>query len=205
MTEIRAIGSPPRKNNAQAIADCVTMGYLAHDSLVADVTYGEGGFWKLWKPSELTFFATDLDEAKSPDGASVDFRDLPYVTGHMDVVVFDPPYKLNGTSTAGSPSDERYGVDQKASVLERHGLMLDGLTECLRVTKPGGLVFAKCQDQVCAGRMQWQSHMMALHGGMQGADLHDSLMVMSYRPQPEGRTQKHIRRDYSTLLIFKKR
>jgi hypothetical protein len=200
--EVRAIGT--RTTNAEAIVDCVTLGYLGHDRITADVTYGLGGFWKLWRPSELVFFASDLDIARSPAGESIDFTALPYETASMDTVVFDPPYKLNGTSTEGSPSDERYGVDKTASIMQRHGLMLDGLTECIRVTKPGGFILAKCQDQVCSGKMQWQTHMMALHGGMIGARLRDSLFVQSYRPQPLGRVQKHARRDYSTLLIFEK-
>lgn len=32
----------------------------------------------------------------------------------------------------------------------------------------------------------------------------DELHVRGYRQQPPGRSQKHARRDYSTLLVFKK-
>lgn len=204
MTYIRAIGSPPRKDNSHAIVDCLSMGYLADETLVADLTYGEGRWWRLWKPKADFFFPSDLDPAKSPSGGVVDFRATPYPADMFATVCFDPPYKLNGTSTAGSPSDEAYGVADKATIMERHTLMLEGLTECHRIVEMGGYVLAKCQDQVSSGRMQWQTHMMALHAGAIGLEYHDSMLVMSYREQPKDRNQTHVHRDYSTLQVFRK-
>lgn len=204
MTYIRAIGKHPRKNNAQAVVDCLTMGYLADETLVADLTYGLGRWWRIWKPKPDFFFPSDIDATKSPDGGVIDFRATPYPADMFATTCFDPPYKLNGTSTKGSPSDEHYGVADNLSIMERHTLMLEGLTEARRITAPGGFVLSKCQDQVSSGRMQWQTHMMALHAGAIGLEYHDSLLVLAYREQPPDRTQTHIHRDYSTLQIFRK-
>jgi len=123
--------------------------------------------------------------------------------GSVDVVVFDPPYKLNGTSTGLGPSaaDARYGVSGAyASVAERHALILDGVAEATRVARRRVLV--KVQDQVCSGRVWWQTRLVADHGESLGCRLVDQLHVPGHRPQPGGRRQVHARRNYSTLLVL---
>jgi hypothetical protein len=203
MSAVRAIGE--RTNNADLIADCHALGYLNDDDYTLDPTYGLGRFWTKWKPTWLV--GSDLDPAKSMSGESVDFTDLPIDDKTFDAVVFDPPYKLNGTSTGKGPaaSDEGYGVGGSyTTVADRHQLMLDGINEAVRVLKVGGRLLVKCQDQVCSGRVQWQTDMVTAYAIECGCVKVDALHVQSYRAQPEGRRQLHARRDYSTLLIFRK-
>jgi hypothetical protein len=139
--------------NGHLIADCRRLGYLRDDDHVLDPTYGRGVFWRQWRPAKLT--ATDLDPAKSPSGESVDFTAMPWPDRSFDAVVFDPPYKLNGTPTKGV--DERYGVHEPTRWQDRWQLCLDGITECTRVLGDGHLL-VKCQDQVCSGRVQVADH-----------------------------------------------
>lgn len=197
--EIRAIGD--RKNNAELILDCHHLGYLRDDDFVVDPTYGQGRFWKLWHPKGAAWFS-DLDPDCSPVGWSVDARNLPFDDGQVDVTVVDPPYKLNGTSTGVGASglDDSYGVDAYQSTSERHLLMSEMLAEALRISKRH--VLFKCQDQVSSGRVQWQTIQFANCGLNAGWRLVDMLHVQGYRKQPAGRTQKHARRDYSTMLVF---
>ena len=61
---------------------------------------------------------------------------------------------------------------------------------------------AKCMDQVCSGRVHWQTHMMAAHAEALGCRLVDSILVLGEREQPSGRRQVHVRRNYSTLLVL---
>jgi tRNA G10 N-methylase Trm11 len=135
-------------------------------------------------------------------GVSVDFRVMPFDSDMFDVVAFDPPYKLNGTATIAV--DGRYGVHEKATRTQRHRLMCSGLIECGRVAAKGGLVLAKCQDQVEGGKMRWQTEMLSDVGKWAGLTKIDRFHMPSYRSQPDGVTQQHARNNFSTLIVFRK-
>lgn len=187
------------RTNANVIVACAQLGHLHRDWWTVDPTYGLGRFWTLWRPDRLD--CHDLNPAKSPTtGRAIDFRDLPYDNGQVDAVVFDPPYKLNGRSDLAM--DAGYGVDIRASWQDRMQLCRDGITEAVRVTRPGGRVLVKCQDQVCSGQVRWQTIDFANHAMSLGCRLVDRFDLLSYRPQPEGRRQVHARRNHSTLLVF---
>jgi hypothetical protein len=189
------------RNNAELIADCVRLGYIDDDRLVCDPTYGLGRFWIVYRPEALV--ASDLNPARSPCGYSVDFTAMPWSDDMFGTVVFDPPYKLNGTGGSHA-SDEAYGV-ALAGVRwqDRMQLCRDGITECVRVLKLGGHLLVKCQDQVCSVQVRWQTHDFAAHAESLGSRLVDALHLPSYRSQPEGRSQRHARRNYSTMLVFR--
>lgn len=189
------------KSNAELIADVARLGYLHADWPTLDPTYGRGTWWKAFRPTDLT--ACDLDPEKSPLGRSVDFTALPFPDENFRAVVFDPPYKLNGTPTADI--DARYGVDVYRSREDRHRLIRDGVAECTRVLERGGFLLVKCQDQVNGGRVRWQTDMVTAHAETLGLAKVDALHMVAYRPQPEGRRQEHARRNHSTLLVFQRR
>jgi SAM-dependent methyltransferase len=189
------------RTNAELVDQCVTLGYLHAGMRTLDPTYGLGRFWSTWAPAQLT--ACDLDPAKSPLGRPVDFTALPWDDASFDAVVFDPPYKLNGTG-GSHPSDAGYGVANSVSWRDRHGLIRAGISECARVLAPGGTLLVKCQDQVNSGTVRWQTREFADHAETLGCELVDMLHLVGYRPQPSGRRQVHARRNYSTLLIHRK-
>ena len=58
--------------------------YVKRDSIVADVTYGKGVFWRRVPEDMCDVRATDIIDG-------VDCRNLPYANGEIDCVVFDPP------------------------------------------------------------------------------------------------------------------
>ena len=178
--------------NAAMIADVATLGYL--EGPVLDPTWGSGTWWNIWRPDTLV--AHDL---YTLDG--VDFRRLPHPDGLFNAVAFDPPYKLNGRST--EQVDRRYGVAGPFTRWQdRHALIRDGLTECARVLAPGGHLLLKCQDQVCSGRVRWQTDEFTSHAAALGLAKVDRLdFLKSPRPQAATR-QVHARRNHSTLLIF---
>lgn len=192
MNEIRVIGD--RTTNAQLMADCARLGYL--DGRVLDLTYGLGRFWTECQPTHLItndlHTAADLTVDWTAPDAHARFAHL----GPIDVVVFDPPYKLNGT--ASLPSDAGYGVHRAG---DRMAAIEAGL-QTARLIQPRR-VLVKVQDQVVAGRKVWQTMFvweeMLAAGGWK---LRDQLHVSSYRPQPGGRRQVHARQDYSTLMVW---
>lgn len=196
---IKAIGE--WKNNAELIADCARLGYLRSEWLTLDPTYGLGRFWTIWKPDQLV--GCDIDIDRSPLGESVDFTNMRLPDNQFDAIVFDPPYKLNGTGGSHS-SDEAYGVaGGYESWQAKHQLICDGITECTRVLKPKGMLLVKCQDQVCSGQVRWQTRIFADHAESLGHRLVDMLHIPSYRAQPPGRSQIHARRNYSTMLVLR--
>jgi len=190
------------KTNADLMVACKQLGYLADGWVVCDPTYGLGRFWGKWKPSGLV--GSDLMIDRSPCGRSIDFTDMPYPDEAFDAVVFDPPYKLNGTG-GSHPSDESYGVNDRLGIESRHCLIYAGISESTRVLKPKGYLLVKCQDQVSSGSVQWQTRLFSDRMESEGCSLIDMLHLPSYRPQPLGRRQLHARRNYSTLLVGQKR
>jgi hypothetical protein len=187
--------------NAELIAHgVVPLGHLRASWTTLDPTWGLGTWWKLWRPDVLV--GSDLDPTKSPTGTSVDFTALPHADRSVDVVAFDPPYKLNGTAT--DEVDDRYGVaGDYVTWQERHDLICRGITEAARVARHRLLL--KCQDQVCSGAKRWQTREFADHAETVGLRLADRLdMLTRPRPQPAGRRQVHALQAYSTLLIFRR-
>jgi len=172
------------KTNGEMIADVATLGYL--DGLVLDVTPGKAeAFWTIWRPDDLTISHSD-------------FRHLPFDACSFDAVVFDPPYKLNGTP---SEPDARYGVDVPATRQERHILMGHGLLECLRVSRR--FVLMKCMDQVEGGRKRWQTDDFSALAKLFDWHLVDKFQLLREpRPQPGDRRQVHSLANHSTLLIL---
>lgn len=185
--------------NGHLIKDVAELGYLRKEWLTLDPTYGLGTFWTEWRPDRLA--CSDIDRRRTD--LTVDFTKMPWAEETFDAVVFDPPYKLNGTATESV--DARYGVGGRYVGIEgRHVLMVDGLTECIRVTRPGGNILVKCQDQVASGRKWWQTDLMTGVARRHGCHKVDRFDFLSHRAQPSGRRQVHAHVGYSTLLVFRK-
>jgi len=145
-------------NNSDLILSCARLGYLRDAEAVLDATYGLGTFWKKWRPASLV--ANDLD----PDRGywHFDFRDLPWKWEEaFDAVVFDPDYKLQGTSSNAGPasSNARYGMDReyRSVTYQLYDVIFAGLDECVRALKPDGILLVKCMDQVVSGDVVWMS------------------------------------------------
>lgn len=187
------------RDNAELIADVGSMGFIK--GKVLDATFGMGIFWNDFKPDELV--TNDL-HVESAD-FHYDYRQFPEDwENEFETVVFDPPYKLNGTPD-NELVDVRYGVHRKQSVKDRMDSIIDGAKECYRCVKKGGFLLVKVQNQVSSGRMWFQTDLVtqALNelGAKKVAELH---FLRTPRPQPSGRAVKHPRSNFSTLMIFKK-
>lgn len=185
--------------NAELIAACAQLGYLREDWTTLDPTFGHGTFWNAWRPHVL--FAHDIRKELSPTGSSVDATNLPYDDQSFACVVIDGPYKLNGTPTVDV--DERYGVHEPTRWQDRMNLLRQMMSEGARVLGDGFLLF-KCQDQVCSGKVRWQTVEFIRHAESIGLGLVDRLDFLSYRPQPNGTRQVTARRNASTMLVFRR-
>jgi hypothetical protein len=190
------LGSVQGGANADLIAAIAPL-YLTGS--VLDVTYGEGGWWKRFKPTEFT--AHDLYKL---DG--IDFRALPETDHSIDTVCFDPPYVPQGgmSSSTADTFRDRFGLTTESTPWwECFDLMATGLKECARVTRQWVLV--KCSDFVTGGKFTLGSLHMMNTGIELGLSIHD-LIVHHTGSGPGGHnifTPLRARRHHSYLIVFK--
>lgn len=180
--------------NSHLIADCARLGYIK--GLTLDATYGLGNFWKVVRPRKLV----GVDKY-TPADVSADFTRLPFADKTFETVVFDPPYKLNGTSYESG--DSKYGVDKPATWQERLQLMQLGMRECHRVLARKGYLLFKCQNQVAWSKKRWQVDMFSNEGYVLGLEKVDQFSFLT-NPRPQPMAQKRSRQNYSSLLVFRK-
>lgn len=186
----RMVGSVVAGTNADLIATIAPL-YLQGRS-VLDVTYGQGHWWRRFRPAEL--YTHDLA------GDGVDFRALPEPDRSVDVVCFDPPYLPQGGTTADAFTG-RYGLTPRTQI-ELDTLIAAGLGECARVART--FVLAKCTDYVNASRFHLGHVTMIEAAARHGCTTHD-LIVHWAGAGPGGHQISEAiraRRHHSYLLVF---
>ncbi len=182
--------------------------YVPMGSVVADVTYGKGVFWRDIQPGEYRVLASDLKDG-------VDCRNLPYEPSSVDCVVLDPPYMHTpgGTAHVSHQNYENYYKNNAASSAngaKYHEAVLDlyfaASKEALRVLKPKGILIVKCQDEVCANR-QRLTHVEIINDLVKGGfSIEDLFVVMRLNRPGVSRIlrQVHARKNHSYFLVFRK-
>ena len=183
--------------------------YVRPGSVVADVTYGKGVFWRQVEPGDYDLRATDLLEG-------VDCRALPYRDGEIDCVVLDPPYMHSPGGTAHStqrPFEEHYrnngSGNRTASKYHEAVLDLyrDAGREAYRVLRERGVFIVKCQDEICSNRQRF-THMEIIRDYERLGFVAEDLFVVVRNNRPGvSRTvrQVHARKNHSYFLVFWKR
>lgn len=182
-------------SNADMILDIVELGYIKPTDSIIDLTYGGGKWWTKYQHPGLFIANTDDDNVEDHGGTSAyttfDYRHIDHeITGEpFDVVVFDPPYvSMGGRATSGLPDFmDRYGLENAASSPER--LQVDnelGLREAMRITRPGGLILAKCAPYISSGVRKdgdWWARDAALAMGLTIQDM--LIHIGDVRAQPK--------------------
>lgn len=185
-------------DNAELIREAAKL-YLSPGQRVADVTYGQGVFWKQVDTTQYQFFPSDLK-------TGVDFTQLPYAHGSMDVVVFDPPYQPYTKSMQQGLSD-RYGLNEsKLWTLEDVvRLYQAGMEEAKRVLTPTGSLWVKCQDVTYNHRFCCTHITLINNAAALGFHLRDMFILCQTGGQliKKGwKNQQHARKNHSYLLIL---
>ena len=183
--------------------------YVAPGSVVADVTYGRGGFWRHVPADSYELLATDIL-------TGVDCRKLPYDNSSIDCVILDPPYMHSpgGTTYESQASfDEYYGNNATGNntskkyheaVLE---LYIDAGKEAFRVLRERGVLIVKCQDEICANR-QRLTHVELIQAYERMGFVAEDLFVIVRRNRPGVSRmirQVHARKNHSYFLVLWKR
>jgi hypothetical protein len=170
--------------------------YVPEGSVIADVTYGKGVFWKNVDTSKYVLKASDL-----MDG--VDFRSLPYEDSSIHALVLDPPYMHDG-KTVHKALNKNYRNNHEpttshASVIR---LYAGGILEATRVLKKKGVIIVKCQDEAESGK-QRLSHVELIQllerFGFEIVDLF--VLVQDKVPLMRHQYQKSARKNHSYAIV----
>jgi len=194
--------------------------HVPEGSIVADVTWGKGVFWRNVADDRYKVLATDIS-------MGVDCRKLPYEGESIDCVVLDPPYmegfyRKEGSLKAGSGThsafsdaysngDEVNGDTENVGTKKWHAAVTDMYfkagNEAYRVLRKNGIFIVKCQDEVSAGK-QWLTHVEIINEyEKQGYYSKDLFIVMRTNRPSVSRLKKqvHARKNHSYFLVFTKK
>lgn len=175
--------------------------YVEPGSIVADVTYGKGVFWKNVPEGIFDLRPTDIE-------SGVDCCALPYEDESIDCVVFDPPYMSGVSSHVGHQNYEQYYQNNRHGTPREHQAVLDfyfaAAPEAYRVLARPGVYIVKCQDEVYANR-QWFTHVEIINElaslGFTAEDIF--VLVRSGLPGVSRIVkQVHARKNHSYFLVF---
>lgn len=197
--------------NAEVFAQILSL-HVPKGSVVADVTWGRGVFWKNVPPSDYKVKASDLK-------TQVDCRNLPYKDATIDCVVLDPPYmeglfrkSADHLAGAGTHAAFREHYSNGRSVEESspkwHAAVLDlyfkAAREARRILKDNGVFIVKCQDEVSANR-QNLTHVELINGFEKSGFYTKDLFVVVRQNKPgisRLKKQVHARKNHSYFLVF---
>lgn len=193
-------------NNADLIRE-VSRLYIPAGSVVRDVTWGKGAFWKGIDTATISLQGSDIDPNIAKGGVlQADFRSLPDADASCDVLVLDPPYIHN---PGRHMTDSRYnnkattGGQSHADIRQ---LYRDGMQEAWRVLRPGGRLLVKGKDEIASGKQQWsQTELLcdAITLGFTGKDAF-VLVPKSRTSMNRWTKQLHARKVHSFLWVFDK-
>lgn len=205
---------------SSACLDAIFKVHFPDASIVADVTFGKGRFWK-WDHS---LQVVGLD-AEITGGAQVqsDYRFVPLKDASVDVAIFDPPFLftsgLRGLVGAkrfflgpkdaeqrfysgADRSDLRIQAPRNPADLLHHTAIV--AYEMRRIARRG-MVF-KGQDLIADGPNWWAYQVMRTLDDQMGLLPEDMLIQVSKAPRlhdPRWKRQYHFRRRHALYLIYK--
>lgn len=182
--------------------------YVPPKSIIADVTYGKGVFWKNVDTSKYILLKSDIT-------TGTDCRKLPYQESLVDCIVLDPPYMHTpgGSAHKNHQNFENYYKNNSTGNLTEkkyHEAVLDlyflSGKEAERVLRPKGIFIVKCQDEVCANK-QRLTHVELVNEFNKYGFITEDLFVLVRNGKPGVSRmikQKHARKNHSYFLVFKK-
>ena len=183
--------------------------YVTPQSVIADVTYGRGVFWRNIPENRYEVLATDIQQG-------IDCRELPYGDGEIDCVVLDPPYMHSPGGTAHSVHSafERHyrnnGTGNRTDRKYHDAVMAlyeDAGVEAYRVLRERGILIVKCQDEVCSNRQKF-THVEIMQAYERVGFVAEDLFVVVRQNRPgvsRAVRQVHARKNHSYFLVFWKR
>jgi hypothetical protein len=188
--------------------------HVPKGSIVADVTWGKGVFWKNVPKDDYSVRASDLK-------TGVDCRNLPYANGEIDCVVLDPPYMegllrkntehFGGSGTYAAFRESYSNGEAVEGEPKWHEAVLDlyfkAADEAYRVMRKKGIFIVKCQDEVSAGKQRLTHVEIINEYEKKGFIVKDLFVVVRKNAASVSRVVKqlHARKNHSYFLVFIKK
>ena len=183
--------------------------YVKPGSVIADVTYGKGVFWRNVHTDRYDLRATDIQDG-------IDCRDLPYADQEIDCVVLDPPYMHSPGGTAHQshpPFESHYRNNGSGNQTNSkyHEAVLDlyrdAGQEAHRILRERGVLIVKCQDEVCSNRQRFTHVEIMIAYDEMGFVAEDLFVVVRKNRPGVSRSvrQVHARKNHSYFLVFWKK
>jgi tRNA G10 N-methylase Trm11 len=201
------IFSAYRENNSHVFSRIIDL-YIPAGSSIADITYGNGAFWK---DTDIRKYHCTFSDIKT----GVDCGTLPYKTESKDCVVFDPPYMhvSGGSAHVNHQNYEQYYQNNinRGTIKKYHEAVLDlyfrTAREAYRVLKKKGIFIVKCQDEVCSNRQRLTHVEIINELTVQRYSCEDLFVVMRTNKPGMSRViqQRHARKNHSYFLVFRKK
>ena len=174
------------------------------DRFCADVTYGNGGFYKDIEKPEHRF---DLD-GDLADVVQADSTDLPLGDESISSLVFDPPFLTYVRAARGGNGNmvmaKRFAGYWRYDELESH--YIGTINEAHRVLKKKGIMVIKCQDIIHNHKMHC-THVNVINWAAGMFRLKDLFVLPAKHrmPSPNRKgVQKHARVFHSYFLVLER-
>ena len=223
-------GDPPQRpvvttvygDNADLIRD-VSRFYALDGLIVADVTYGQGGFWKKVDTRRFTLLGSDVDpspqvlarvcgeaaqghlwSAAAPVLRQDDFCALRYAAASIDVVVFDPAYLHNPGVTLAM--NKQYNNHATTRGMYHRDILRDrycrGMQEAWRVLRAGGMLWVKGKDEIESGTQYWSHAELRTAAERLGFQAHEQFILITPGGQlPHPGQRQHADKNHSFLWV----
>jgi hypothetical protein len=191
------------------VMDSIMALHVPTGSLVVDLTYGTGGFWSRQARQLYRVVGMDCDAALGNLDLVGSYYQIPLRYDSVDCVVFDPPFGCLSTVNRRDNIQQHYRL---APLRDPDGLLShyrEALINIDRILKSRGIAIVKAQDQVNGGKKHWIINEIIGYakGTIGPLCLIDQAIQVNLHPpaQPKGRTQRHLRQNFTTYLVFRKR
>lgn len=202
--------------------------HVEKGSLIADITFGKGVFWKNINLSDYIVLPSDIDLKKETakmyaalnPRTGIDCRDLPYEDGSLDCVVFDPPYmeglhRKDSSNLAGQGTHSAFKSSYSNgktgnSTAKWHEVVIQLYEhagfEIYRVLKEKGVAIVKCQDEVSANLQRFTHVEIITFYESLGFYAKDLFVITRSNKPAVSRImrQVHARKNHSYFLVFQK-
>jgi len=180
------------------------MSLCAIDRFCADVTYGNGGFYKdIEKPVHMFDLDGDLDGVTQADS-----QELPLDDESISSLVFDPPFltyvRAAREGNGNMVMAKRFAGYWRYDELEAH--YIGTIKEAHRVLKKKGIMVIKCQDIIHNHKMHC-THANVINWSEGMFRLKDLFVLPAKHrmPSPNRKgTQKHARIFHSYFLVLER-
>lgn len=189
----------------QVIRDILAL-HCGGGKIDLDPTYSTGNFYKRGIPKPI--LRSDIDP-QAPGVALADVKNLTgFTSGSVGVVMFDPPFTMNGESK--KPKEKKTGLIGRRFTSfkdwdELRTMYLAAMKELYRVMMPGGVLIFKCQDAVVGGKNHF-THVWIMNRATEiGFYPKDLFVLLAKSRMTDGREQEHARKFHSYFWIFEKR